>query len=161
MARGKTINKQPKEPDTKFKSRVVTKLINMVMYDGKKSIAKRAVYDALDSIGKNESEEIDVKESRRFFEEAIRNIMPDVEVRSRRVGGANYQIPIPVRHDRAETLALRWLVDSARASKGRPFAEKLASEIKLAYNNEGSAVKKKQDTHRMADANKAFAHFRW
>lgn len=156
MSRGKTINKKPKEPDAKFKSRVVSKLISMVMYDGKKSIARKLVYTALDAVG-NE----DPKESRRFFEEAIKNLMPELEVRSRRVGGANYQIPIPVRHDRSETLALRWLIDAARASKGRPFADRLTNEIKNAYNNEGSAIKKKMDTHRMADANKAFAHFKW
>jgi len=156
MSRGKIINKQPKEPDAKFKSRVVSKLISMVMYDGKKSVARKLVYTALDKVG-NE----DPKESRRFFEEAIKNLMPELEVRSRRVGGANYQIPIPVRHDRSETLALRWLIDAARASKGRPFADRLTNEIKNAYNNEGSAMKKKTDTHRMADANKAFAHFKW
>lgn len=156
MSRGKTINKQPKEPDAKFKSRVVSKLISMVMYDGKKSIARKVVYDALDTFGKE-----DPKEGRRYFEEAIKNLMPELEVRSRRVGGANYQIPIPVRHDRAETLAMRWLIDAARALKGRPFAERLASEIKNAYSNEGSAIKKKLDVHRMAEANKAFSHFKW
>ncbi len=156
MARGKPINKQPKEPDAKFKSRVVSKLISMVMYDGKKSIARKIVYESLDKVGND-----DPKESRRFFEEAIKNLMPELEVRSRRVGGANYQIPVPVRHDRAETLAMRWLIDAARASKGRPFADRLVTEIKNAYNNEGSAIKKKLDTIRMAEANKAFSHFKW
>lgn len=156
MARGKPINKQPKEPDAKFKSRVVSKLISMVMYDGKKSIARKIVYESLDKVGND-----DPKESRRFFEEAIKNLMPELEVRSRRVGGANYQIPVPVRHDRAETLAMRWLIDAARASKGRPFADRLTNEIKNAYNNEGSAIKKKLDTLRMAEANKAFSHFKW
>lgn len=156
MPRGKPINKAPKEPDAKYKSRVITKLINLVMLDGKKSVAKSVVYDALKELDKE-----DVKEGRKFFEDAIKNIMPEVEVRSRRVGGANYQIPMPVRHDRAETLALRWLIDSVRNQKGKPFSERLLNEIKLAYNNEGSAVKKKEDTHRMADANKAFSHFRW
>ena len=156
MARGKPINKQPKEPDAKFKSRVVSKLISMVMYDGKKSIARKIVYESLDKVGND-----DPKESRRFFEEAIKNLMPELEVRSRRVGGENYQIPVPVRHDRAETLAMRWLIDAARASKGRPFADRLVTEIKNAYNNEGSAIKKKLDTIRMAEANKAFSHFKW
>jgi small subunit ribosomal protein S7 len=156
MARGKPINKQPKEPDSKFKSRVVSKLISMIMYDGKKSIARKNVYSALDVVGND-----DPKEGRRYFEEAIKNLMPELEVRSRRVGGANYQIPIPVRHDRAETLALRWLISAARSSKGRPFADRLTNEIKSAYNNEGSAIKKKLDTHRMAEANKAFSHFKW
>lgn len=156
MARGKPINRPEKEPDSRYKSRVVTKLINLVMKGGKKSTARKIVYDALEQINAE-----DVKEARRFFEEAVKNVMPETEVRSRRVGGANYQIPMPVRHDRSETLALRWIIDACRSQKGRPFTARLVDELKLAYSNEGSAIKKKLDTHKMAEANRAFAHFRW
>ena len=156
MPRGGITKKRIKEPDNRYKSKVIAKLINMVMFSGKKSIAIKSVYSALEEINAD-----DIKEARRYFEEAIKNIMPEMEVRSRRVGGANYQIPMPVRHDRAETLALRWLIESARKQKGKTFVSRLTEQIKQAYQNEGLAVKKKQDTHRMADANRAFAHFRW
>ncbi len=156
MPRGKSLNRTPREPDFKYKSKVVSKLINMVMEHGKKSLAEKMVYDALDSL-----DAADIKEKRQYFEDAIKNLMPEMEVRSRRVGGANYQIPMPVRHDRSETLALRWLVDSSRSQKGSPFSKNLLEQIRLAFQNEGAAIKKKQDTHRMADANRAFSHFRW
>lgn len=153
--RGKPIKKDQKEPDIIYKSRVVTKVINTVMLDGKKSIAQKIVYNVLQKI------DDDKKESRRFFEEAVKNVMPNVEVRSKRIGGANYQIPVPLKHERAETLALRWIIDSARDKKGLPMEDKLYEEIKLAYNKEGSAMKKKNDAHKMAESNRAFSHFKW
>ena len=156
MSRGKIAVREPKEPDTKYKSRVVSKFINMVMLGGKKSTARKIVYDVLESIDKE-----DIKEARRYFEEAVKNVMPEVEVRTRRVGGANYQVPVPVKHDRAETVAMRWILDAAKKQKGAPISVGLTSEVKAAYNEEGMAVKKKQETHKMAEANKAFAHFKW
>jgi len=156
MPRGKIITKEQKEPDTKYKSRVITKFINMVMLDGKKSVALKIVYGMMDAL-----QEEDAKETRNYFENAVKNVMPEVEVRTRRVGGANYQIPVPVKHDRAETLALRWIIAAAKGQKGIPVAKALTNEIKAAFRNEGSAIKKKLDMHRMADANKAFAHFKW
>jgi small subunit ribosomal protein S7 len=126
------------------------------MWDGKKDTARTIVYDALDIISKNG--EADAIET---FETAIRNVSPLMEVRSRRVGGANYQVPREVPQQRRVSLAYRWLINAARAKKGKPMAEKLADEIMLAVNNEGTAIKKKDDMHRMADANKAFAHFAW
>ncbi len=155
MPRSRKVHKRLKEPDSKYKSRVVTKLINMVMVDGKKSIARDIVYGMMENL------DPDIKEARIYFETAVKNVMPEVEVRSRRIGGANYQIPIPVRHDRSETLALRWIIEAAKSRKGKPMVEKLTEEIKMAYNNEGAAITKKINTHKMAEANKAFAHFRW
>jgi small subunit ribosomal protein S7 len=156
MSREGKIKKFIKEPDFKYKSSVVTKFINMVMLDGKKSIARDIVYETIENLEKE-----DIKEARKYFEDAIKNVMPQIEVRTRRVGGANYQIPIPVKHDRSETLAIRWILDSARNKKGKPMVERLTNEIKLAFKNEGEAIQKKVNTHKMADANKAFAHFRW
>ena len=155
MSRGKKAIIREVLPDSKYKSKVVTKLINMIMYDGKKSIARGIVYGMMDAIHE------DSKESRKTLEDAVKNAQPEFEVRSRRVGGANYQIPIPLKHNRAETLALRWIIDSSRAAKGQPMHKKLANEIKAASKNEGSAIKKKMDTHKMAEANRAFAHFAW
>ena len=156
MSRGKIAVREPKEPDTKYKSRVVSKFINMVMLGGKKSTARKIVYDVLESIDKE-----DVKEARRYFEEAVKNVMPEVEVRTRRVGGANYQVPVEVRSERRTALAIRWIVESARTQKGKPMAERLAEEFANAFNNTGGAIKKRQDVQRMAEANKAFAHFSW
>jgi len=127
------------------------------MWDGKKDTARTIVYDALEIIGKS-AEGVDAIET---FETAIRNVSPLMEVRSRRVGGANYQVPREVPQQRRVSLAYRWLINAARAKKGKPMAQKLADEILLAVNNEGTAIKKKDDMHRMADANKAFAHFAW
>jgi small subunit ribosomal protein S7 len=149
-------NKHPRRPDPKFKSESVSRFINTVMWDGKKDAASAIVYDALDIISKNG--EVDALET---FETAIRNVSPLMEVRSRRVGGANYQVPREVPQQRRVSLAYRWLINAARAKKGKPMAQKLADEIMLAVNNEGTAIKKKDDMHRMADANKAFAHFAW
>ncbi len=149
-------NKHPRRPDSQYNSESVSRFINTVMWDGKKDTARTIVYDALQIISKDG--EVDALET---FETAIRNVSPLMEVRSRRVGGANYQVPREVPQQRRVSLAYRWLINAARAKKGKPMAQKLADEIMLAVNNEGSAIKKKDDMHRMADANKAFAHFAW
>lgn len=143
-------------PDVKYLNTTVEKLINYVMKEGKKSIARDIVYEAfaiLEREGKKPALEL--------FEEAMRNVQPVVEVKSRRIGGANYQVPREVRGERRMALAFRWLLEAARKKTGRPMAQKLAEELFLATKNEGNAVKKKMDTHRMAEANKAFAHFAW
>ena len=153
--RGKRAPKRIVEPDYNYKSKVVSKLIQLVMQDGKKSLAEKNVYNFIAALHE------DQREARKIFEDAVKNVMPEVEVRSRRVGGANYQIPIPLKHERAEALALRWIVESARNAKGKTIEQRLLNEVKLANNNEGSAMKKKQDTHKMAEANRAFAHLKW
>ena len=143
-------------PDAIYNSKVVTKLINSVMLDGKKGTAEKIIYEAFDIIkektGKNPVE---------VFEAAMENIMPLLEVKSRRVGGSNYQVPMEVRNERRQTLGLRWLTQYAKNRSGRGMASKLANEIMDAANGVGSAVKKREDTHKMAEANKAFAHYRW
>ncbi len=143
-------------PDALYKSKVVTKLINQIMKDGKKGTAQRIVYDAFEMINKKTNEEAMV-----VFERAMTNIKPALEVKSRRVGGANYQVPIEVKADRAQALAFRWLAQYARLRNGHSMAENLANEIIDASNNIGASVKKKEDTHKMAEANKAFAHYKW
>lgn len=143
--------------DYKWESLRVAKFINVVMYDGKKSVAERVVYDALEIVGKKASVENPVT----VFDLALDNIAPAVEVRSRRVGGANYQVPVEVRGPRKMALTMRWLLQAARSRKGGSMAERLAEELLAATKNEGAAIKKKLDTHRMAEANKAFAHFSW
>lgn len=148
-------NKHPRRPDLQYQSDAIARFINTVMWDGKKDTARKLVYGALDKIKAQEKDPLET------FETAIRNVSPLMEVRSRRVGGANYQVPREVPQQRRVSLAYRWLINSARNKKGKPMAEKLASEILLAANNEGEAIKKKDDMHRMAEANKAFAHFAW
>lgn len=147
-------NKHPRKPDLEYKSEAITRFINTVMKDGKKDTARRVVYKALDII-KKDGDPLET------FDTAIRNVSPLMEVRSRRVGGANYQVPREVPQQRRVSLAYRWLINAARAKKGKPMAEKLAAEILMASKNEGEAIKKKDDMHRMAEANKAFAHFAW
>ncbi len=143
-------------PDPIYKSKVVTKLINTLMLDGKKGTAEKILYGAFDMIKEKTGEEpIDV------YNKALENIRPALEVKSRRVGGANVQVPIEVSDERGQTLALRWLVNYARNGRGKTMAEKLANEIIDAANGVGGAVKKREDTHKMAEANKAFAHYRW
>ena len=143
-------------PDPMYGSKVVTKLINQVMYDGKKGTAQRICYDAFDIIKeKTGREPLDV------FAEAMENVMPLLETKARRVGGSNYQVPIEVRPDRRQTLGLRWLVMFTRKRGERTMAERLAAEILDAANNTGASVKKREDTHKMAESNKAFAHYRW
>jgi small subunit ribosomal protein S7 len=143
-------------PDPVFGSEIVTRTINKIMWDGKKSTAERIFYSAMDMINNKTGENpLDI------YENALNNIMPVLEVKSRRVGGANYQVPVEVRADRRRTLGLRWLINAARNRGERTMAERLAAEILDANKSEGAAVRKKEDTHRMAEANKAFAHYRW
>ena len=142
--------------DSKYKSTIIPKLINSIMNDGKKTIAEKIVYEAIDKIkSKSKEEPINI------FNEAINNLRPTVEVRSRRVGGATYQVPVEVKSKRSQALALRWLVEASRKRKDKQMSDKIFNEIYDAYQNKGSAIKKKEDTHRMAESNKAFAHFRW
>lgn len=151
--RGKSAIKRELAPDSKYGSVLVSKLVNYVMKDGKKSVAEKVVYACLDKVAtETKQNPIDV------FDEALKNITPTVEVKSKRVGGANYQVPMPVKGDRRYALAYRWLLVAARGKKGRPMAEKLAEELMLAAKNEGEAVKKRADVQRMAEANRAFAH---
>jgi len=150
-------NKPVRRPDIQYKSEAISRFINTVMLDGKKDTARKVVYDALDLIAAQEGNPDPLE----TFETAIRNVAPLMEVRSRRVGGANYQVPREVPQQRRVSLAYRWLINAARAKKGKPMAQKLADEIMLAVKNEGTAIKKKDDMHRMAEANKAFAHFAW
>jgi small subunit ribosomal protein S7 len=156
MSRKKTQPKKIAILDPIFKSAIIPKLINSIMYDGKKSVASKIVYEAIDKIkSKTKDEPIEV------FNAAINNIRPTVEVRSRRVGGATYQVPVEVKSNRAQALALRWLVDASRKRKDKHMSDKIFNEIFDAYEKKGSAVKKKEDVHKMAESNKAFAHFRW
>lgn len=143
--------------DPKFNSKVVARFINMLMLQGKKSLAERIVYGAFEKI-KQQLNEPDVL---KIFHKAIDNIRPRLEVKPRRVGGATYQVPIEVRQDRGTSIALRWMRDFAKNKKGKTMKEKLSDEIIAAYKGEGSAIKKRDDTHKMAESNKAFAHFRW
>lgn len=147
--------KNPRKPDAKYGSEAISRFINTVMLDGKKDTATTVVYDALAQIEKEGMDPIET------FETAIRNVAPLMEVRSRRVGGANYQVPREVPQQRRISLAYRWLINAARNKKGKPMAVKLATEIIMATKNEGEAIKKKDDMHRMAESNKAFAHFAW
>ncbi len=150
-------NRHMVSPDLKYNSLKLEKFINYIMLEGKKSIARKVVYGALDEIGKKMKTETPME----VFETALRNVGPAMEIRSRRVGGANYQVPREVRPERKQALAYRWIIDAARARKGMPMQRRLAEELIAAANNEGSAVKKREDTHKMAEANKAFAHFAW
>ena len=156
MSRKKTQPKKNVVPDPKFNSTIIPKLINNIMYDGKRGVAAKIVYDAIDQIKtKSKDEPITV------FNQAISNIKPTVEVRSRRVGGATYQVPVEVKAKRSQALAIRWLIDASRKRKDKKMSDKIFNEIYDAYQNKGSAIKKKEDTHKMAESNKAFAHFRW
>ena len=156
MSRKKSQPKKDVIPDPKFNSIIIPKLINNIMYDGKRGIAAKIVYDAIEKIKtKSKDEPINI------FNEAINNIKPTVEVRSRRVGGATYQVPMEVRPKRAQTLAMKWIVDSAIKRNEKTMRERVANEIIDAFNNKGNAVKKREETHKMADANRAFSHFRW
>ncbi len=143
-------------PDPKYGSVVISKFINSIMYDGKRSTAEKILYTALDKL-KEKSKEDPVK----IFNSAINNVKPNIEVRSRRVGGATYQVPVEVKSSRSQALALRWIMDATRKRKNKTMAEKLYFELLDASQNKGSAIKKREDTHKMAESNKAFAHFRW
>lgn len=156
MARRKVATKRPTVPDSKYNNVVVAKFITRMMLEGKKSIATRLLYHAIETLkGKTDKSELEV------FLKAIENVKPLIEVKSRRVGGATYQVPVEIRESRREALAMRWIISAARNRSGRNFSDKLAAELWDAYNNTGTAIKKKEDTHKMAEANKAFAHYRW
>jgi len=156
MSRRHAAEKREVLPDAKFGDRILTKFMNNLMYDGKKSVAESIVYEAMDRVeAKLKKAPIEV------FHEALDNIKPAVEVRSRRVGGATYQVPVEVRPERREALAIRWLIDASRKRNENTMQERLAAELIDAVQNRGSAVKKREDTHKMADANKAFSHYRW
>ncbi len=156
MPRRGYIAKRDVLPDPIYNSKIVTKLINNIMLDGKKTVAQKIVYDAFDIVKEKEN-----KDALEVFETALNNIMPVLEVKARRVGGATYQVPIEIRAERRQTLGLRWLVSYARNRHEKTMAEKLAGEIIDAVNQTGGAYKKKEETHRMAEANKAFAHYKW
>lgn len=156
MPRRGFIPKRPIAADPIYGSVVVTKLVNQIMLDGKKGVAQRVVYDAFETIATRSG-----KDALEVFEAGMANIMPVLETKARRVGGSNYQVPIEVRPERRQTLALRWLVDFSRKRGEKRMADRLAAEILDASNNTGATVKKKEDIHKMADANKAFSHFRW
>ena len=156
MSRKRRAPKKILVVDPKYKSTIIPKLINSIMYDGKKTMAEKIVYEAMEKIKtKSKDEPINI------FNEAIKNIRPTVEVRSRRVGGATYQVPVEVKPNRSQTLAIRWLIDASRKRKDKKMSDKIFNEIYDAYQSRGSAIKKKEDTHKMAESNKAFAHFRW
>ena len=156
MSRKRKAPKKIPIVDPKYKSVIIPKLINSIMLDGKKTIAEKIVYDAIDKIkSKSKDEPLTV------FNDAINNVRPSVEVRSRRVGGATYQVPVEVKAKRSQALALRWIIDASRKRKDKKMSDKLFNEIFDAYNNKGSSIKKKEDTHKMAESNKAFAHYRW
>ena len=156
MSRRRAAVKREVLPDAKFGDTVLTKFMNCLMYEGKKSVAERIVYGAFDRIAKRSGQD-----PLRVFHDALGNVRPAVEVRSRRVGGANYQVPIEVPQNRRTSLALRWIITNARTRPDKSMAEKLANELNDAANSRGGAIKKKDDVHRMAEANKAFAHYRW
>ncbi len=157
MSRRRRVAKEETPPDSRYNNRLVQKLINMLMLDGKKSVSERVVYGAFDHMKKAAG----TNDVLTVFHKAIENVRPQVELKARRVGGATYQIPIEVRHDRSLSLALRWLRVASRSRKGAPMAKRLADELMSAYKGEGSAVRKREETHKMAEANRAFAHYRW
>lgn len=146
---------RPIQPDPKYNNTTVAKFVNYLMSDGKKNVAQEVLYGAFGILEKQKKDPLEV------FDQAIKNVAPSVEVRSKRVGGANYQVPREVRGERRTSLTFRWIIQAAQKKKGRPMAERLAKELLEASQNTGDAIKKKMDTHRMAEANKAFAHFRW
>lgn len=156
MSRRHRAEKREINPDPKFGDIVVTKFMNSIMYDGKKSTAERIVYGAFDVV-ENKTRENPIE----VFHAALENVMPQVEVRSRRVGGATYQVPVEVRSERRQALAIRWLISAARNRNETTMVDRLSGELLDAANNRGTAVKKREDTHRMADANRAFSHYRW
>ncbi len=157
MPRKFTASAEQLRPDTRYQSLLVSKFINCLMHDGKKSIATRVVYEAFDQIRR----QIPDEEPLEVFVTAIENVKPAIEVRSKRVGGATYQVPTPVNPRRQQTLSIRWILEAVRSRKGRPVARSLAEELMAAYRREGAAMTKRENVHRMAEANKAFAHFAW
>jgi small subunit ribosomal protein S7 len=156
MSRRHAAEKREVLPDAKFGDAVLAKFINSLMYEGKKSVAEKIVYGAFDRIQRRTGQD-----PIRVFHDALGNVRPAVEVRSRRVGGATYQVPVEVRHERRQALAIRWLIQAARARNDKTMVDRLSAELLDAANNRGNAVKKREDTHRMAEANRAFSHYRW
>jgi small subunit ribosomal protein S7 len=156
MGRHKKSIERPVSPDVKYNSKIVSKFVSRMMLDGKKETCKKIIYDAMDKLKtKTDKDPLEV------FLKALDNVKPMVEVKSRRVGGATYQVPVEIRDSRREALAMRWIIDAARSRNGHGMADTLSAELLDAYNNTGTAFKKKEDTHKMAEANKAFAHYRW
>jgi small subunit ribosomal protein S7 len=156
LPRRKKVVRRPDVPDAKFKSRNVARFVNKLMIDGKRSLAERIIYDAFDTIeNRQKRAPLDV------FEQALKNATPTIEVKPRRVGGSTYQVPVDVRRDRGNALAMRWLIRSARTRTGKSMAEKLASELMDAAAGQGTTIRKREETHKMAESNKAFAHYRW
>ena len=156
MSRKKQAPKRIMYADAKYQSLILTKFINFIMYDGKRSVAEKIIYTALEKI-KEKTKQDPIK----VFNDAISNVRPNLEVRSRRVGGATYQVPVEVKSKRSQTLALRWILEASRKRKNKTMSDKLLNELMDAAQNKGSAIKKREDTHKMAESNKAFAHFRW
>ena len=156
MSRRHSAEKREVQPDAKYGDIVLTKFMNSLMYDGKKSAAEQIVYGALEVIEKKTK-----NDALKVFRDALDNVKPAIEVRSRRVGGATYQVPVEVRPDRRQALAIRWIIDTARSRSEKTMTDRLSAELLDAANNRGAAVKKREDTHRMAEANKAFSHYRW
>ena len=156
MSRRRAAIKKEVLPDAKYKDKIITQFMNKIMLDGKKSIAEKILYSTLEKISTQKKEE-----PTKIFHDVLNNVKPRVEVRSRRVGGATYQVPNEVKADRAQALAIRWVVEAARKRSGKSMQNKLYQEFLDAFDNKGAAVKKREDVHKMADANKAFAHFRW
>ena len=157
MAKKFTASKRQLKPDAKYNSKLAAKFINSLMWDGKKSVAERAFYDAMDIIAKRVKD----VEPLEVFETAVNNVKPKLEVRSKRVGGASYQVPMQVNSRRQQSLSFRWIIQSTRAKKGKPVSQRLANELMDAYNKQGGAMTTRENVHRMAEANKAFAHFAW
>ena len=156
MSRRRAAIKREVLPDHKFKDKILTKFMNRIMLDGKKSVSERIVYGAFNIVSEKTK-----KTPIEFFHSALDNVKPNLEVRSRRVGGATYQVPVEVRPRRAQTLAMKWIVDCASKRNEKTMKERIANEIMDAFNNKGNAVKKREETHKMAEANRAFSHFRW
>jgi small subunit ribosomal protein S7 len=152
-----TASEQMLKPDSRYNSKLVSKFINSLMWDGKKTVAQKVFYDAMDRVTKNLKDVPPLE----IFETAVNNVKPYVEVRSKRVGGANYQVPMQVNKRRQQSLAFRWIIGACREQSGRPMSERLADELMAAFKKEGKAMATRDNTHRMADANKAFAHFAW
>ena len=155
MSRKRKAPKRKNYPDPKYKSEVISKFINSIMYDGKRSTAEKILYSALEKMKSKNQDPLKV------FNSAIGNVRPNLEVRSRRVGGATYQVPVEIRNERAQALAIRWIVDASRKRNEKSMVDRLAQELADAHDNKGISVKKKEDTHKMAEANRAFAHYRW
>ncbi len=157
MSRRRKADKREIIPDTKYNDKVLSKFINIVMCDGKKSKSEKIVYDALDIASKK----LKISKPIDLFKTALNNVKPGIEVRSRRVGGATYQVPVEVRNERAQALAIRWIVDASRKRNEKSMVDRLAQELADAHENKGTSIKKREDTHKMAEANRAFAHYRW